>query len=128
VGVAASPAPLQKRSSVRRSSLFGGPGSTHPNPNSSLICCLLTQPNPNLTPGSSTLPADGAEQLAAVTCVSKVKMERCAAVPPHLSKVRSFALLRTAPMPPNVYVACSKGSSLAILQVPPRPPEPVDLT
>ena len=87
-----------------------------------------TQPNPNRTPGSSTLPADGAEQLAVVTCVSKVKMERCPAVPPHLSKVRSFALLRTAPMPPNVYVACSKGSSLAILQVPLRRIPPSQLT
>ena len=61
--------------------------------------------------------ADGADPLAIVPCVSKVKMDKCSAVPPQLSKVLSFALLKGACVPPNVYVACSKSGSLALLQV-----------
>ena len=44
-------------------------------------------------------------------------MEKSPAVPPHLTKVLSFALLKGACVPPNVYVACSKSGSLALLQV-----------
>lgn len=57
------------------------------------------------------------DSLASVTCVSKVKMEKCSSVPSHFQKVVSFALLKCAYFPPNVYAAVSKTNGIAILQV-----------
>ena len=84
-----------------------------------MLCCVVVL-------GSSSV-SEGAEQLSMVACVSKVKMDRCPAVPAHLARVLSFALLKSACMPPNVYVSCCKTGSLAILQVPCRPSSPITI-
>lgn len=107
--------PQKRTNSIRRTSLFGA--SFH-----SCIADLLILTMAVSSIGSTTSSAvvgdvqSGEAQVQTVGCISKGKIDK-SGLPSHLSKIQSFALLKSAYLPPCTYITCSKTHSIAILQV-----------